>query len=521
MPDTNFVMERLEFMKLDRKAQDDIRRLKPVLDKQLPDALGKFYAHISGVPQVARFFTDAEHMARAKKNQIGHWLNIAAADFGDDYGRSVRIVGETHARIGLEPRWYIGGYAVIADLLIKACAEHLWPRELIGRSGKAEVAGAALGALIKAIFLDMDLAISIYIEAAEAARRKSEVAAAQERQRVEEERAREAARQSTVVAAMSEALSKLAAGDLTYRITAQFSPEYKALQTDFNGAVIRLNGTIATIASATREVTSAATEISVSTTDLSQRTEEQAAGIEQTSASMEQISTTVKKNADNARQAGEQTRAAHRVAHRGGEVVASAVSAMGRIEESSRKITEIIGVIDEIARQTNLLALNAAVEAARAGESGRGFAVVAQEVRSLAQRASQAAKDIKDLITGSAAHVSEGVHLVRQAGDTLGEIVHSIDSVAKVVEEITSASAEQSLGIEQVHKALNQMDEVTQQNSALVEENAATAKALENQAVSVSDQLAFFRYGDGGAAAPPQAPFGEEAQDASPERLRA
>ena len=148
MPDTNFVMERLEFMKLDRKAQDDIRRLKPVLDKQLPDALGKFYAHISGVPQVARFFTDAEHMARAKKNQIGHWLNIAAADFGDDYGRSVRIVGETHARIGLEPRWYIGGYAVIADLLIKACAEHLWPRELIGRSGKAEVAGAALGALL-------------------------------------------------------------------------------------------------------------------------------------------------------------------------------------------------------------------------------------------------------------------------------------------------------------------------------------------------------------------------------------
>jgi len=516
MSNGNFVTERLEFIKFDRKSSDDIRGLKPVLEKHLPEALDRFYAHISHVPQVSRFFTGAEHMARAKGNQLKHWGNIAAANFGDDYGRSVRVIGETHARIGLEPRWYIGGYALIADLLIKACAEHLWPRELLGRGGKAEAAGATLGALIKAIFLDMDLAISIYIEAAEDARRKSEAAAAEERKRAEEERAREAKKQAVVVEAMSEALSKLAAGDLTFRITAQFSPEYKALQADFNGTVVRLNGTIATIATATQQVTSAASEISVSTTDLSQRTEQQAAGIEQTSASMEQIAATVKKNAENAKHAEAQTRAAHEVANRGGEVVANAVSAMGRIEESSRKISEIIGVIDEIARQTNLLALNAAVEAARAGESGRGFAVVAQEVRSLAQRASQAAKDIKDLITGSATHVSEGVELVRQAGETLGEIVHSIDAVAKVVEEFTAASAEQSAGIEQVHKALTQMDEVTQQNSALVEENAATAKALENQAEAVGEQLAFFRYQQDGTAQTQ-----DEHADAGPARLRA
>jgi methyl-accepting chemotaxis protein len=170
---------------------------------------------------------------------------------------------------------------------------------------------------------------------------------------------------------------------------------------------------------------------------------------------------------------------------------------MARIEESSRKISDIIGVIDEIARQTNLLALNAAVEAARAGDAGRGFAVVASEVRSLAQRSSQAAKDIKDLITNSNGQVREGVELVNQAGTALTEIVESIRSVADVVAEIASASAEQSTGIDQINRALTQMDEVTQQNSALVEENAATAKTLEHQSVAMDERVAFFKLAEG------------------------
>ena len=189
------------------------------------------------------------------------------------------------------------------------------------------------------------------------------------------------------------------------------------------------------------------------------------------------------------------------VADRGGEVVAKAVDAMARIEESSRKISDIIGVIDEIARQTNLLALNAAVEAARAGEAGRGFAVVASEVRSLAQRSSQAAKDIKDLITNSNGQVKDGVDLVNRAGEALTEIVESIKKVAAIVSDIANASAEQATGIEQVNKALTQMDEVTQQNSALVEENAATAKTLEHQAKAMDERVAFFQL-DGAAATP-------------------
>jgi methyl-accepting chemotaxis protein len=185
------------------------------------------------------------------------------------------------------------------------------------------------------------------------------------------------------------------------------------------------------------------------------------------------------------------TRAA---ADRGGAVVAQAVEAMSRIAESSLKISDIIGVIDEIARQTNLLALNAAVEAARAGEAGRGFAVVASEVRSLAQRSAQAAKDINNLITDSSARVQEGVGLVNQAGSSLTEILASIQQVADIVADIANASAEQAAGLDQINKALNQMDEVTQQNSALVEENAATAKTLENQSGAVTERLSAFRF---------------------------
>ena len=253
--------------------------------------------------------------------------------------------------------------------------------------------------------------------------------------------------------------------------------------------------TIAGVKAAANEVTNASAEISASTTDLSQRTEEQAASLEQTSASMEQISATVKKNAESAQQANQSAATTRQVAGRGGDIVAQAVDAMAKIEGSSRKISDIIEVIDEIARQTNLLALNAAVEAARAGDAGRGFAVVASEVRSLAQRSSEAAKHINDLITTSSDQVKDGVKLVNQAGAALNEIVDSIKTVAAIVADISNASTEQSTGIEQINKALTQMDEVTQQNSALVEENAATAKTLEQQAKSMSDQVAFFQIG--------------------------
>jgi methyl-accepting chemotaxis protein len=279
----------------------------------------------------------------------------------------------------------------------------------------------------------------------------------------------------------------------------------------------KVSATIGEIKASGREVTNASAEISTSTSDLSQRTEEQAASLEETSSAMEELSATVKKNAENAQQASQSATATRDVAERGGQVVAKTVQAMAKIEESSGKISDIIGVIDEIARQTNLLALNAAVEAARAGEAGRGFAVVASEVRSLAQRSSQAAKDIKDLITNSTVQVKEGVDLVNKAGNSLGEIVESIKQVAAIVSDIANASIEQATGIEQINKALTQMDEVTQQNSALVEENAATAKTLEHQAKAMDDQVAFFQIGnENNVAAATKGPIEKTVQKVKP-----
>ena len=257
--------------------------------------------------------------------------------------------------------------------------------------------------------------------------------------------------------------------------------------------VEKVGSTIGGIKSASSEIANASAEIASSTTDLSERTEQQAAGLEQTSASMEEMSATVKRNATNAMQASELVQKTREIADQGGLVVSKSVSAMAKIQDSSGKMANIIGVIDEIARQTNLLALNAAVEAARAGEAGRGFAVVASEVRSLAQRSAQAAKDINGLITNSIGQVKEGVDLVGRAGSALEEIVTSIRKVNEVITDIASASNEQSIGVDEINKALMQMDEATQQNSALVEENATTAKTLEFQAKALDDRGAFFQ----------------------------
>jgi methyl-accepting chemotaxis protein len=337
---------------------------------------------------------------------------------------------------------------------------------------------------------------------AEKVRRDSEAAAQKESQRhaaeSERKRAEEARQkieheeQGAVVSELSKGMENLANGNLAYRIDAPFSDRYLELKNNFNVAMSSLQETITALSDSIRDVANAANEISTGATDLSQRTEEQAASLEQTSASMEEIAATVKRNADNAQRANQSAAGTRDVAGRAGQVAAEAVTSMAKIEDTSRKVADIIGVIDEIARQTNLLALNAAVEAARAGESGRGFAVVASEVRSLAQRSSQAAKDIKGLIANSSLQVKEGVDLVNRTGNSLNEISESINKMGEIVADIAAASLEQSSGIEQVNKALTQMDEVTQQNSALVEENAATAKTLEHQARVMEERVSFF-----------------------------
>ena len=254
------------------------------------------------------------------------------------------------------------------------------------------------------------------------------------------------------------------------------------------------------VRSGTDTIATASNQIAAGNLDLSSRTEEQASSLEETASSMEELTSTVRQNADNARQANVLAQSASEVAVRGGAVVAEVVDTMASINDSSRKIVDIIGVIDGIAFQTNILALNAAVEAARAGEQGRGFAVVASEVRNLAQRSAAAAKEIKTLISDSVEKVDAGGKLVDQAGVTMSEIVQSITRVTDIMSEIASASAEQTMGIEQVNSAITQMDEVTQQNAALVEEAAAAAASLQDQAETLAEVVSIFKLGNEMAA---------------------
>ncbi|MDX9707683.1 MAG: methyl-accepting chemotaxis protein, partial [Azospira sp.] len=290
-----------------------------------------------------------------------------------------------------------------------------------------------------------------------------------------------------------EVLSAMADGDLTKSITAEYAGTFGQLKDDANATVGNLQRIVLSIKEATDAINMAAQEIAQGNQDLSSRTEEQASSLEETASSMEELTGTVKQNADNARQANELASGAQRVAEKGGAVVAQVVETMGAIHQSSSKISDIIGVIDGIAFQTNILALNAAVEAARAGEQGRGFAVVATEVRNLAQRSAAAAKEIKGLISDSVEKVENGSKLVDQAGRTMEEVVASIGRVATIMSDIAAASREQSSGIEQVGLAITQMDEVTQQNAALVEEAAAAAESLEEQARSLLGAVSVFR----------------------------
>jgi len=297
---------------------------------------------------------------------------------------------------------------------------------------------------------------------------------------------------SDVTEELASMLEALAKGDLSRRIDKTYGGVFQRLKDDFNTTVEQLSAIVGRIDDAAEAIGTAAREVAAGSINLSERTEQQASSLEETAASMEQLAATVRSNAENAQQVNRAAGEARGTAEKGGRVAGDAVEAIHRIEASSRKISDIIGVIDEIAFQTNLLALNAAVEAARAGDAGRGFAVVAQEVRQLAQRSAQASREIKALISDSADQVRSGVELVRTAGEALTEIVSGVGRVADLVGEIARATAEQANGVEEINNTVAQMDEMTQKNAALVEESAAAARALEEQAGDLGQLIGFF-----------------------------
>jgi methyl-accepting chemotaxis protein len=385
----------------------------------------------------------------------------------------------------------IGRVLVHAVILVAEAASLMWiSKSIVGMFAVSDEAVRRA----EAALAEVEQATA----AADAAR-AAEARAAAERvtlqAQVEEER-------RVVVESLADGLERLAKGDLAYRLSHAFAPQFEKLRADYNAAMEQMERTIASIMASTNGMNSSIRELSQAAGSLSRRTEQQAASLEETAAALDEITATVSKSASGAKQAAGVVASARSDAKASAEVVSRAVSAMGEIENSSQQIGQIIGVIDEIAFQTNLLALNAGVEAARAGDAGRGFAVVASEVRALAQRSAEAAKEIKALISASAEQVGSGVHLVGETGEALQRIVTQVAEIDALVTEIAASAQEQSQGLAEINTAVNQMDQTTQQNAAMVEESTAASHALAGEAEALAEAVSRFRVGQ---AAPPAA----------------
>ena len=369
-----------------------------------------------------------------------------------------------------------------------AAGDHAAPVPCVGRPDE-------IGEMADAVQVFKDGAVAkVRLEGESAEQRRRADA---DRLTTEEQRAAAARDQAVVVEGVAEGLSRLAGGDLVHRLEQPFAPEYEVLRSDFNKAMEILLDAMKAVVNNAQSIHGASGEISGAADDLSRRTEHQAASLEETAAALDQITATVRRTAESAIHARDVVTSARGEAERSGPVVHNAITAMGDIEQSSRQIGQIIGVIDEIAFQTNLLALNAGVEAARAGEAGRGFAVVAAEVRALAQRSAEAAKEIKVLITASAAQVAQGVDHVGETGKVLTSIAASVAEISQVIAEIAHSAQEQSGALGQVNSAINQMDQVTQQNAAMVEQTTAASHSLANEAEQLAALIGRFNVGQG------------------------
>lgn len=476
------ISDRLNFISLDDNDTQDLLRIQDVVQRELSVGLSKFYDKVRATPEVAKFFGSTEHMDHAKGAQEEHWEKLSAGNFDETYVEKVRTIGSVHAKIGLEPRWYIGGYALLIEHIIKSVVEEYWPKNILYKSKNsksAEEIGSSLGSLIKAAMLDMDLAISVYSEEAENAKK-----AAQEQAIADE--------QQLVNTVFGEAISQLAQKNLDCSIKQDVPDAYKELKDNFNDTIGNLSETLSQVDDASSSIRSSSNTIQDAAVELANRAEHQASSVEETAAAVEQITATVKTTAERAKDAGNLVSSTKLEAEKSYEVVQEAVQAMSEIKDSSDQVANIISVIDEIAFQTNLLALNAGVEAARAGEAGKGFAVVAQEVRELAQRSASAAKEIKGLITKSGDQVDNGVELVAKTGEALNSIKESVVQINSNVSAITEASNEQAVGLQEINSAVNSFDQDTQQNVAMVSNTSKNSRQLVAQANTMNELVGSF-----------------------------
>jgi len=473
---------RMEFLGFDETLSSALREAKAVIDREMPACLDVFYERIRATPGARGFFGDDKQIGRARDAQLRHWEHVTTGAFDERYLERVRRIGLTHARIGMEPRWYIAGYAhLTAQLAAKIVAEH-WPKNRWGSAPQdgAKSVGAMLAALLKATFLEIDIAITTYSQATEEVRLKSEEDA------INFER-------SFVGSSVGKGLDRLASKDLSFRLNVDLPVAYRKLQDDFNKAVGYLDAAIHGVAVTVEGVGAGMREITAASDDLSRRTEQQAASLEQTSAALNEITEAARKTSEAVKAAEDATNNARADARLSGEIVERTVATMSKIAASSREIGQIVSVVDEIAFQTNLLALNAGVEAARAGDVGRGFAVVASEVRALAQRSGEAAKEIRSLIQTSSSLVNEGVAQVGEAGASLERIAKQVMAISAGMADIARTAQEQATGLKEVSIAADQMDQLTQQNAAMAEQATAAAKSAQGEAGKLRALIEDFR----------------------------
>jgi methyl-accepting chemotaxis protein len=475
--------ERLAFLALDADARKELAAMQDDIKASIGPSLDVFYSLMAKNPKMAAFFSSPDHMNWAKKRQTEHWSKVASATFDERYVEGVTAVGNAHARIGLEPRWYIGGYALLLENMLGHIVKARWPSRFSKKG--AETVSREVSLLLKAALLDMDYSITVYLEQLEAQRQAAETC-----------RLKAEAEQDAAIAALGAALERLAAGDLESRMADDLPGKFKAMAVSFNNSSETLRATIGNVLSAAEQILPAINQIANAAENLSQRTEQQAAGVEESSAALHELTESVSNSAAGARAAASVVNETLDVAQSSGTVVTNAVRAMGEIEGSSADISKIIGVIDEIAFQTNLLALNAGVEAARAGDAGRGFAVVAQEVRELAQRSASAAREIKGIISTSSGQVGTGVQLVNKSGQSLEAIIGKVSELNKIVSDISTAATEQSGGLREISQAIAAMDTITQQNASMVEQTSHNARDLKAMIEVLTQSLKGFRTGN-------------------------
>ena len=522
-------LDRLAFVELTPEKLEKLGKLNKHITRHIGPALDRLYEQIEAFPAAAGFFENRDRMAYAKGRQFQHWQAIASGQLDAKYLESAQRIGHVHARIGLEPRWYIGGYALVMEELVKgvlkeAVDDHFqqqrgWMKRRFTREevveGVADVAGD-LCTLLKAILIDSDIAISTYIEknAQEAQAINQQitqvVALAQNgdfagrinyETRTQEFRSltgginnlMNAVEQATK--AIAKALSGLARADLTAHMEGQFSGIFAQLQRDMTSVGANLSEVIARVRDGSQELRQVTASIMGDARALSDRTDSQAAAVTQTSTAVSQLAGTVKENAARSEAVRDKAKELSHTAAQVGDVISRADAAMGEISSSSDKISSIITLIDDIAFQTNLLALNAAVEAARAGDAGKGFAVVATEVRRLAQSAAQASGDIKTLITQSRREVTDGFSLVSQASRDVHAMRESIQQSNTLLEDVANVMREQASMISEIAQAINHIDDLTRNNVIMVDETSVAIERVEAQAANLERAANVFTVG--------------------------